>query len=222
MSIRSSANASYRSQQAAPIEFKSEYSTTNHDDTVGHILSRLDQLQASISTQPDSVVAPLTERPARLVASKADPSDLHARLQHLEAIHEDTLHQLGAKLSLVEKKVRDNREAEHLMTQISSKFGQIETRLQAQTRLHDRVCDLETRMQPDPEQERILARINSKLDAIERRKATLGAPYEEKRSIAAPYESSAPRYSDPERAEYLQKRIEKLQALRSRYEDEDD
>ena len=72
-------------------------------------------------------------------------------------------------------------------------------------------------MQPDPEQERILARINSKLDAIERRKATLGAPYEEKRSVEA-----SPRYSDPERAEYLQKRIEKLQALRSRYEDEDD
>ena len=39
------------------------------------------------------------------------------------------------------------------------------------------MCDLETRMQPDPEQERILARINSKLDAIERRKATLSAPY---------------------------------------------
>jgi hypothetical protein len=92
MSIRSqAANSTYRSQQAAPIEFKSEYSTASHDDTVGHILSRLDQLQASISTQPDTAVAPhAAERPsaARLVSSRPDPSDLHARLQHLEAIHE--------------------------------------------------------------------------------------------------------------------------------------
>ena len=142
----------------------------------------------------------------------------HIIVRCLTFAKQDTLHQLGAKLSLVEKKVRDNREAEHLMTQISSKFGQIESRLQAQTRLHDRVCDLETRMQPDPEQERILARINSKLDAIERRKASLGAPYAEERMPR----DAAPRYSDPDRAEYLQKRIEKLQALRSRYEDEDD
>lgn len=164
-----------RSQTTAPIEFKSEFTNSpaalaaNHDDTVSHILTRLDQLQASISGETPKEVAPTLTANHKPIVSRADPNDLHARLSALESVHEDTLHQLGAKLTLVEQKIRDNREAENLMGQISSKFSLIESRLQGHAKLHERVNDLESQIRPSPEDERTLARINSKLDMIEDR-----------------------------------------------------
>ena len=219
MSIRSRTTASAHAPVTA-VEFRSEFlnaapAAPDHGDTVTNILSRLDQLQASI----------LPDAPTPKAAARADPQDLHSRLQHLEDVHENTLHQLGAKLNLVEQKIRDNREAETLMSQISSKFSMIESRLQSQAHLHDRVTQLETQMRPDPEQERILARINSKLDLIEeqKRNRALGSRYESEESWAP---RAAPRSlgarEDVDRAEYLQSRIEKLQALRARYQDEED
>lgn len=246
MSIRSRTSSTQAPVSA--VEFKSEFINAAvpaaHDDTVNHILSRLDQLQASIS--------PETATPKTTRAATHDPHDLHARLEHLESVHEDTLHQLGVKLSLVEAKIRDNREAEALMGQISSKFSLIESRLQSQVRLHERVTQIETQLRPDPEQDRILARINSKLDLIEeqKRNRTMGsraddgwtprgrsvgaeddeymrsgrslAAYDDEysrsgRSLGAHHEEAYSQHDDLNRAEYLHERIQKLQALRDRY-----
>ena len=248
MSIRSSSSL-LRAAQSAPIEFKSEFTNSsaalaaNHDESVAHILTRLDQLQASISAGDKETT--ITAAPAK--SARPDPSDLHARLSALESVHEDTLHQLGAKLSLVEKKLRDNREAENLMSQISTKFSAIESRLQSQTKLHDRVSDLESKLHPSPEDERTIARINAKLDLIEdrqrmraRRDGDLESMYEPPRRAYASSKYSEPRRyrtdeaslggrlrddgvsgkyrpEDVERAEFLQERIQKLEALRARY-----
>ena len=259
MSIRSSSSL-LRAAQSAPIEFKSEFTNSsaalaaNHDESVAHILTRLDQLQASISAGDKETIVTAAATPAKSV--RPDPNDLHARLTALESVHEDTLHQLGTKLSLVEKKLRDNREAENLMSQISTKFSAIESRLQSQTKLHDRVSDLESKLHPSPEDERTIARINAKLDLIEdrqrmraRRDGDLASMYEPPRRAYASSKYSEPRRyrtdeaslggrfrddgvsgkyrpEDAERAEFLQERIQKLEALRARYnsdgeEDED-
>ena len=269
MSIRSSSSLLRTPQQSAPIEFKSEFTNSpaalaaNHEESVAHILTRLDQLQASISGGETAPAAAATTTKST-IASRVDPNDLHARLAALESVHEDTLHQLGAKLSLVEQKLRDNKEAESLMGQISSKFSLIESRMHSQSKLHDRVSDLETKLHPSPEDERTIARINAKLDLIEdrqrmraRRDGDLESMYEPPRRSYEPRVSSRyERYEEPrryrgeeaslggrfrdngpsvggkfrpedaERAEFLQERIQKLEALRARYnsdgeEDED-
>jgi hypothetical protein len=217
MSIRSSSSLLRTTQQSAPIEFKSEFTNSpaalaaNHEESVAHILTRLDQLQASIS---GGETAP--------------------------------------------------KEAENLMSQISSKFSLIESRLHSQSKLHDRVSNLETKLHPSPEDERTIARINAKLDLIEdrqrmraRRDGDLESMYEPPRRSYEPRVSSRyERYEEPrryrgeeaslggrfrdngpsvggkfrpedaERAEFLQERIQKLEALRARYnsdgeEDED-
>jgi DNA repair exonuclease SbcCD ATPase subunit len=216
MSIRSRSSAA--PEKISAVEFKSEFlnaAPAARDDTVSNILSRLDQLQASIN--PDSS-APTPAAKATTARAKADPADLHSRLEHLESIHEDTLHQLGAKLSPVEAKIRDNKEAEHLMGQISAKFSLIESRLQSQSRLHERVTEIETQLRPDPEQERILARINAKLDLIEEQKRSRAEP----RAAALGSRFDEHSAHDPDRAEYLHQRIAKLQALRARYAGEED
>ena len=217
MSISSRSSAA--PEKISAVEFKSEFlnaAPAARDDTVNNILSRLDQLQASIN--PDSTATPAAK--ATAARTKSDPADLHSRLEHLESIHEDTLHQLGAKLSLVEAKIRDNKEAEHLMGQISAKFSLIESRLQSQSRLHDRVTEIESQLKPDPEQDRILSRINAKLDLIEEQKRSRAEP----RAAALGSRFDEHSAHDSDRAEYLHQRIAKLQALRARYagEEEDD
>jgi hypothetical protein len=269
MSIRShsgshSSSLSAGLRPSSAIDFKDEFVNStavfaaSHDETVSHILQRLDQLQSKISNEP--VAAPAKPR--------AVTGDIHSRVATLESIHEDTLQRLGSKLELVERKLSDNREAEALMgkiaskftaiesqlnankesealmDKIASKFSQVEARLQSATQLEDRVAQLESRLLdrvarvesrltsgndpwtsdlhsrlskleaasvPDPEQERILSRINVKLDQLERGKtAKLGASFEEpKEFLGAERE---------QRIEYLQNRIEKLKDLRRKYE----
>lgn len=190
-----------------PINFKDEFvhSTAalaaSHDETVSHILSRLDQLQARIQTQPESgggAATPLSassnnQPRAAGNAPRAHPSSsssssseqsVHARLSSLESIHEDALHRLHSKLDQVEDRLMSNKETEGLMTQLAARLQQVEPRLQSHaalsdritalesraqlhSELHDRVKSLEAAVRPDPEQERILARINAKLDILE-------------------------------------------------------
>ena len=175
----------------APINFKDEFvhSTAalaaSHDETVSHILSRLDTLQAKIQTQPESNnnAAP-PQRTARDASHASIDQSVHSRLSSLEGIHEDALHRLSAKLDQVERQLTVNKESESLMNQIASRLTQVEPRLQshadlsdrvlglesklnAQSDMHQRVRSLEAAAQPDPEQERILMRINSKLDILE-------------------------------------------------------
>jgi CII-binding regulator of phage lambda lysogenization HflD len=241
MSVRSHSTAAKTTPQpSAAIEFKNEFVNStaafaaSHDETVSHILHRLDQLQTKISTQPEpqQAVAP-TRTP---LASKA-PTELHARLSALEDIHENALHRLGAKLEGVERKLSDTREAEslmgriaskftaiesqlnankdsgELMTRIASKFSQVEAKLHAATKLADRVAMLESRALPDPEQERLLTRINAKLDHLE------GAA--SKKKTLSTNVSMGAELGNEERIGYLRDRITKLNELKAKYEAEE-
>jgi hypothetical protein len=178
---------------------------------------------------------------------------VHSRLASLESIHEDALHRLSSKLDQVERQLSVNRESEGLMTQIASRLQQVEPRLQSQADLCDRVASIESRLRghssdipdrvltleanarPDPEQERILTRINAKLDILEEQqrngRKVLGSKFEssQERRFEPPSRESV--YDDRpsshlgtnmekhERTKYLQSRLEKLKALRSRYEE---
>lgn len=311
MSVRSSQKPG--SQTTGTIDFKEEFVNSpaalaaNHDDTVNHILSRLDQLQSKIvgqsandasssvtlgssasnnsSNNVNSKVAAV-----RKSATEGGAGDLHSRLSALENIHEDSLRRLSVKLDGLEKQLSTNKEAEVLMGRIASKFGaiesqlnnnkeaealmgrisskftQLESRLKSTAELHDRVsdlesrvgshsrlserlstlesrvksdlhsrvCELESRLEPDPEQERILARINSKLDILERNAAAkrngaslmseeprLSADYSSRRSMDGERKLGAEGEGGPDRVKYLQERIGKLKELRAKYEQEE-
>lgn len=258
-----------------PINFKDEFihSTAalaaSHDETVSHILSRLDQLQTSISTQPESnnndTPGQTGLRSSTPVQSRSNinisgDQSVHARLSSLESIHEDALHRLSSKLDQVERQLSVNKESEGLMTQIAARLHQVEPKLQSHANLsdrvvslearlkshadiHDRICTLESNARPDPEQERILMRINSKLDTLEeqqrngRNSIGLNSRYESERryeptNLSSSFDTRRPIDSGEhmhldadmdkqERAKYLQSRIEKLKELRNRYETAD-
>lgn len=265
-----------------PITFKDEFvhSTAalaaSHDETVSHILSRLDQLQAKIQTQPEttgnlstqrasttttpSSSAPQALRSATTTAASSTPTDssVHARLASLESMHQDTLHRVHSKLDAVERQLQVNQESQSLITQIASRLQQVEPKLQSQASLGDRLARIESQLQSHvgrvnslesrvandssgPDQERILARINSKLDILEeqQRNARLAAARKpaEPRAGSSYQEPSARRSLDTgsssraahmeadmdkqERAKFLQARIEKLKELRSKYENAD-
>ena len=238
MSVRSHTSKPSLQQQApsSAIDFRNDFvhSTAafaaSHDETVSHILSRLDQLQTKISTQPEQQLAPAAPR-TQVASRTSGPVDVHSRLAALEEIHENALHSLGSKLEGVERKLSDTREAENLMgriaskftaiesqlnankdsdalmTRIASKFSQVELKLQNATKLADRVARLESHLRPDPEQERLLTRINTKLDCLEgggSKSVSLGAEL-----------------GSNERIGYLKDSINKLSELKSKYEAEE-
>ena len=305
MSVRSSQKPG--SQTTGTIDFKEEFVNSpaalaaNHDDTVNHILSRLDQLQSKIVGQSDASSSVTLGSSAsnnssnnvnskvaavRKSATEGGAGDIHSRLSALENVHEDSLRRLSVKLDGLEKQLSTNKEAEVLMGRIASKFGaiesqlnnnkeaealmgrisskftQLESRLKSTAELHDRVsdlesrvgshsrlserlstlesrvksdlhsrvCELESRLEPDPEQERILARINSKLDILERNAAAkrnmseeprLSADYSSRRSMDGERKLGAEGEGGPDRVKYLQERIGKLKELRAKYEQEE-
>lgn len=256
-----------------PISFKDEFihSTAalaaSHDETVSHILSRLDQLQDKIQTQPENAANLSAQRSATAATGTqatrtAVPTDnsVHARLASLESMHQDTLHQVYSKLGAVERQLQVNQESQTLITQIASRLQQVEPKLQSQASLGDRLSRIEASLQSHvgrvnslesraasdtsgPDQERILSRINAKLDVLEeqQRNARLSAartPAAEPRAAASSYRepSSVRRSIDTgservaqldaemdkqERAKFLQARIEKLKELRNKYESAD-
>ena len=256
-----------------PISFKDEFihSTAalaaSHDETVSHILSRLDQLQDKIQTQPENAANLSAQRSATAATGTqatrtAVPTDssVHARLASLESQHQDTLHQVYSKLGAVERQLQVNQESQTLITQIASRLQQVEPKLQSQASLGDRLSRIEASLQSHvgrvnslesraasdtsgPDQERILSRINAKLDVLEeqQRNARLSAartPAVEPRAAASSYRepSSVRRSIDTgservaqldaemdkqERAKFLQARIEKLKELRNKYESAD-
>jgi hypothetical protein len=170
-------------------------------------------------------------------------------------MHQDTLHRVHSKLDAVERQLQVNQESQSLITQIASRLQQVEPKLQSQASLGDRLARIESQLQSHvgrvnslesrvandssgPDQERILARINSKLDILEeqQRNARLAAARKpaEPRAGSSYQEPSARRSLDTgsssraahmeadmdkqERAKFLQARIEKLKELRSKYE----
>ena len=169
MSVRASQKPG--SQTTGTIDFKEEFVNSpaalaaNHDETVNHILSRLDQLQSKIvgqsandasssvtlgssaSNNVNSKVAAV-----RKSATEGGAVDLHSRLSALENIHEDSLRRLSVKLDGLEKQLSTNKEAEVLMGRIASKFGAIESQLN-----------------DNKEAEALMGRISSKFTQLESR-----------------------------------------------------
>jgi hypothetical protein len=225
MSVRSSqTNKSAQGSSSSAIDFKSEFVNStaafaaSHDQTVNHILSRLDQLQSKISTQPEP-----SQAPTRVAAQRQPPaaSDLNARLSVLEDVHENALQRLSSRFENVERKLTENKEAEGLMSQIVSKFAQVESKLHSATLVSDRVAkveaklqskiaELESRLKPDPEQERLLTRINAKLDRLEET-GGMAAKRVEPTLVGA---------ERTDRINYLQDRITKLNELKAKYQAE--
>jgi hypothetical protein len=240
MSVRTHVSKpSLASKPSTTIDFKSDFVNStavfaaSHDETVSHILTRLDQLQSKVSAQPEQTPTARAPRPPA--------NDLHARIAALEDIHENALHKLDSKLDGVERKLSDTKEAESLMGRIASKFSNIESqlasnkesealmsniaskfalvenKLQSATQLSDRVvrleglqsriAKLESHLKPDPEQDRILSRINSKMDQLERQQGSKTVDF-----VGSERD---------ERINYLQERIGKLRELKAKYEIED-
>ena len=189
MSSRSNPRPSQGQTPSSAIDFRDEFvaSSTNaalaasQEETVSHILQRLDQLQSTIANAPETT-APA---PARTIR-KAEGGDLHSRLSALENINEDHLRRLGAKLDGLERQFSNNKEAEALMgriatkftaiesqlnankdvdglmNKIATKFSQVESKLQSATQLHDRVSELESKAQ-------LHARLHDRISTLESR-----------------------------------------------------
>ena len=140
----------------------------------------------------------------------------------------------------MEKHLLDKSDAEGLMHQIASKFTLLESRLSSQSSLNDRVAKLESRllshsdlhsrlnhleskhsrlesqMQPDPEHDRLITRINAKLDMIE------NAQRMKLQSAAVPAKPSVHLGASADgEIRQLQDRIDRLTALRARYAKEE-
>ncbi len=136
---------------------------------MSHILSRLDQLQAKIQTQPESgamaanasTAATTTRTAAAAQPCAIGPTDtsVHARPASLENVHQDALHRLSSKLDTVERQLQANRENEGLMTQIASLLQQVEPRLQSHASMGDRLARIESQLQSH------VSRVNS-LEAL--------------------------------------------------------
>jgi hypothetical protein len=161
------------------------------------------------------------------------------RVSALESVHEEALNTLGEKLGEVEKHLLDKSDAEGLMHQIASKFTLLESRLSSQSSLNDRVAQLESRLsshadlhtrlnhlesnhsrlesqlKPDPEHDRLITRINAKLDVIESSQRMKLSKAE------APNPSTHLGASADSEIHLLQDRIERLTALRTRYAKEE-
>ena len=115
--------------------------------------------------------------------------------------------------------------------QMGDRLARIESQLQSHV---GRVANLEARVdRPDPDQARILSRINSKLDLLEqqqhnRREAGQPPGNNTTKRSSSDYNTDSRSVSHldaemdrQERAKYLQTRIEKLKELRSKYEKAD-
>lgn len=190
MSIRSNPRPSQGQTPSSAIDFRDEFvaSSTNaalaasQEETVSHILQRLDQLQSTIANAPEATAPAPVARTIR----KAESGDLHSRLSALENINEDHLRRLGAKLDGLERQFSNNKEAEALMgriatkftaiesqlnankdvdglmNKIATKFSQVESKLQSATQLHDRVSELESKAQ-------LHARLHDRISTLESR-----------------------------------------------------
>jgi hypothetical protein len=172
----------------------------------------------------------------------------------LESVHEDALQVLGEKLGQVERHLLDKQDADGLMHQIASKFTLLESRLQSQSSLSDRLAKLESKlsshsdlhtrvnhleskypsshdvlstrlnriesqMQPDPDHDRLITRINAKLDMIEHTQR-LKLNSSEDRAHHSSTHLGAQAANNNE-ISLLQDRIDRLTALRARYAKEE-
>jgi chromosome segregation ATPase len=158
MSVRSTPKPTTLASPAAPIQFREDFvhSTAalaaSHDESVRNILSRLDMLQSKVSASDEEPAARPratpksfpSKTPTPTLAADASPANLHSRISNLETIHQDHLARLGAQLNAVEDQLSRNGENNPVIHEISSKFGQIESHVRQQSKLSDRLNNLES------------------------------------------------------------------------------
>ena len=185
-----------------------------------------------------SVLESVHEDTLRSLGSKLDVVERKLNDQR-EA--ESLMGQISSKFSRIESQLGAAKESEGLMAKVASKFSAVESRLQSAMQLGDRVAQLESRLEshsalhsrvnrleasmaPDPEQERLISRISAKLDTLERaRPSTDGfRPTARRDGDDDGFLGAEAHHDREERISYLQSRIEKLKALRSRYEEEEE
>ena len=123
------------------------------------------------------------------------------------------MNKVATKFSAVESRLQS-------ATQLSDRVARIESRLGSHADLHTRVTKLESGLAPDPEQERLIARIGAKLDKLERSNSTAVPQPVDRREDQHAALGVASVDDREDRINYLQNRIEKLKELRSRYEAE--
>ena len=145
-------------------------------------------------------------------------NEIASRFQRIESkirgqVEVDSkMEDIASKFQRIESKLRGQMDVDSKMDEIASRFQRIESKIQNAMRTEDRISKLEAHLTPDPEQERILARINSKLDMIEQNRRS--AP-ESHRSAPTMIESR--HESEADRIKYLEARIEKLKLMREKY-----
>ena len=206
----SSTPAAPRARAAAPTDLHARVSVLEsvHEDTLRSLGSKLDVVERKLNDQREA---------------------------------ETLMGQISSKFSRIESQLGAAKESEGLMAKVVSKFSAVESRLQSAMQLGDRVAQLESRLEshsalhsrvnrleasmaPDPEQERLISRISAKLDTLERaRPSTDGfRPTARRDGDDDGFLGAEAHHDREERISYLQSRIEKLKALRSRYEAEEE
>ena len=149
------------------------------------------------------------------------------------------MHQIASKFTLLESRLQSQ-------TALSDRIAKLESKISSHSDLHTRVNHLESKypsshdilstrvnrlesqMQPDPEHDRLIARINAKLDMIEHTQRMKLASNSSSEDIAhssvrlgAQAPSNNNRSSSSGEMAFLQDRIDRLTALRARYAKEE-
>jgi hypothetical protein len=200
-----------------------------------------DKVEKNISSNKEAEVlmGKIATKFSALESRLQNTVDLTDRVNHLETKVRSTgsTAELHDRLTTLESKVRSGG----VSSDLHDRVAQLESKAQTH---HRRVSTLEAKMEPDPEQEKILARINAKLDMLEKQKrdnslrssdnepsrslgaryGSLGAKYDSDRSLGARAFDHEPRNlardDNEDQIRMLKSRINKLQELRSRYENE--
>jgi hypothetical protein len=167
-----------------------------HEETLARLGVKLDAVERKLSEQREveSLMSQISSKFSRI------ESQLNAAKES-----EGLVNKVATKFSAVEASLQS-------AMQLSDRVARVESRLGSHSDLHSRVTKLESNLTPDPEQERLIARIGAKLDKLEQNTRSPNPEF-----LGAP----AGMDEREERIQYLQGRIEKLKELRSRYEEAD-
>jgi hypothetical protein len=187
--------------------------------------------KSAVPSKPLTTTPPAADLHARVSQLEAIHQDHLERLgAQLNAVEDHllnngtdnpTINEIAAKFGKIEKHILNTQADNATINEIASKFDKIEGHVRTQTQLHDRIRGLETEVaslrrvaEPHPDQERLLYKINARLDDWERSRSLAKSGPSLGARVSEPLRSNA----SPDRAEYLASRIDKLKELRSKYE----
>ena len=138
------------------------------------------------------------------------------------------MHQIASKFTLIESRLSSQSALNDRVAKLESRLSNhsdlhtrlthLESKLPNHNAVSDRIARLESQLQPDPEHERLITRINAKLDMVEKAQKLKNSA-----SISTPKSSSflGASASDDSEMHFLQDRIDRLTALRARYAKEE-